>query len=308
MLLTANNTDIPGDITATPELTAALSHGTTVADKLDEQIGVWKKMWDQFWPSAFDLGVKVILGIILLILGRLLIKLILRAVKKALDRSKADKGVTGFAASVIKGILYILLFITIAGVVGVPTASLIALLGSAGLAVGLALQGSLSNFAGGVLIMILKPFKVGNYIVTASGEGTVTGIDIFYTKLLTPDNRAIVIPNGVLSNSAITNAGRENTRRVDLVVPVSYSADIDKVRTVLNEVLDARGNAVLKDKPRDISVSEFGNSSVNMVYRFWVKSADYWTEKWGVLEDVKKRFDAEGIEIPFNQLDVNIKK
>lgn len=300
MLLTADVTDAL-DAAAEPA-------ATTVAGKIDEQISGWAKMWEQFWPNAFNYSIKIVLGLIFLLIGRLFIKLILKLIKKAFDKSKVEKGVVSFAMSLTKGVLYVLLIIMIAGILGIPTASLIALIGSAGLAIGLALQGSLSNFAGGVLIMVLKPFKVGDYIVTPNGEGTVTGIDIFYTKLTTPDNRGVVIPNGTLSNSAITNVSKEKIRRVDLTIPVSYDSDIRKVREVLNGVLDAQGNKILKEKDRDIFVSEFADSSINMVYRFWVNSGDYWAVRFAVLELVKERFAAEKIEIPFNQLDVNIKK
>jgi len=197
-----------------------------VGESLNEQLSAWEKMWETIWPSLLNFGIKFLLGILILIVGKLIIKLILKIVSKGLGKSKAEKGVVSFVCSLLKGILYVVLIIIIAGLLGVPTASMIALLGSAGLAVGLALQGSLSNFAGGVLIMILKPFKVGDFISTGNGDGTVTGIDIFYTRLRTPDNRIIVIPNGALSNSSVTNVSREATRRVDLVVPVSYSADI----------------------------------------------------------------------------------
>ncbi len=274
---------------------------------LTEKLTAWEEMWEQVWPRLLNLGLKLLAGIAILFFGRLLIKLILGLVNKGFSKSKVEKGVVSFSLSMIKGLLHIVLLIIIAQVLGVPTASLIALLGSAGLAIGLALQGSLSNFAGGVLIMVLKPFKVGDYIVTGSGEGTVTGIDIFYTRLKTTDNRVIVIPNGTLSNSAVTNVSKESTRRVDLKIPVSYSSDITVVRDVLKDIIAEQGDKVLEDKGIDIYVSEFGSSSVDIIYRFWVKSSDYWAVRFAVLERVKEKFETNGIEIPFNQLDVHVK-
>jgi len=274
---------------------------------IDEQLSVLQRMWDQVWPQGLNVAIKVLIGILILLIGKLVIKLIIKAVSKALTKSKAEPGVASFVASLLKGLLYVVLVIIIAQLVGIPTASLIALLGSAGLAVGLALQGSLSNFAGGVLILILKPFKVGDYIVTGSGEGTVSGIDIFYTRLKTVDNRVVVIPNGNLSNSAVVNVSKEPTRRIDLVIPVSYSSDIKKVRSVLKSIMDEQGKNILADKGIDILVSEFADSSINIAYRFWVDAANYWTVRFAVMERVKEKFDAEGIEIPFNQMDVHMK-
>ncbi|MBO7403076.1 MAG: mechanosensitive ion channel [Lachnospiraceae bacterium] len=274
---------------------------------LTEKLTAWEEMWNEIWPKLINLGLKLIAGIAILFFGRLIIKLLLGLVNKGFSKSKVEKGVVSFSLSVVKGLLYIILLIIIAQVLGVPTASLIALLGSAGLAIGLALQGSLSNFAGGVLIMVLKPFKVGDYIVTGSGEGTVTGIDIFYTRLRTPDNRVVVIPNGTLSNSAVTNVSKEKTRRVDLKIPVAYSSDINIVRDVLKDVIAEQGDKVLEDKGLDIYVSEFANSSIDIIYRFWVKSSDYWAVRFAVLERVKEKFETNGIEIPFNQLDVHMK-
>jgi small conductance mechanosensitive channel len=279
-----------------------------LTSSLPDSLSGWEEMWEQIWPKLLDLGLKLLAGVAILFFGRLLIKLILKLINKAFSKSKVEKGVVSFSLSLLKGALYIVLLIIIAQVLGVPTASLIALLGSAGLAIGLALQGSLSNFAGGVLIMVLKPFKVGDYIVTGSGEGTVTGIDIFYTRLKTPDNRVIVIPNGTLSNTAVTNVSRENTRRVDLKIPVSYNSDITRVREVLQDVLGEYSDKVLEEKGVDICVSEFADSSITMIYRFWVNSKDYWPVRFAVLERVKEKFEINGIEIPFNQIDVHVKE
>jgi small conductance mechanosensitive channel len=187
--------------------------------------------------------------------------------------------------------------------------SIIALLGSAGLTVGLALQGSLSNFAGGVLIIMLKPFVVGDYIVDSSSgkEGTVRDITIFYTQILTIDNKMINIPNGELSNATITNVSRMENRRLDLTVGVAYSSNLSKVKTVMMNVI-LTDDAVLKEEPIDVFVDSLGDSSITMGMHVWVKNADYWTTRWRMLERIKTTFDQEGVAIPFPQLDVNMKK
>jgi small conductance mechanosensitive channel len=181
-----------------------------------------------------------------------------------------------------------------------------AVLGSAGLTVGLALQGSLSNFAGGVLILFMKPFQVGDYIITgAKEEGTVMGIDIFYTHLLTPDNKRIVIPNGGLSNSSITNVTREPVRRLDILVSVDYSEDILKVKEILSKLVE-KEDMVEKDRPVDIYVSSFDTSAISIGLRVWTATECYWQLKWKLLEEIKAAFEENKIVIPFNQLDVNM--
>ena len=192
---------------------------------------------------------------------------------------------------------------------GIAASSVVAVLGSAGLTVGLALQGSLSNFAGGVLILLLKPFVVGDYIIENGGgmEGTVSEISIFYTKLLTVDNKAIMIPNGALSNSSIINVSAMNKRRVDVEVGVAYNSDLAKVKTILEDVI-MNDEARLENEEVNVFVSVLGESSITMGTRMWVKSADYWTAKWRITENVKLALDKNGIEIPFPQMDVNLKK
>jgi small conductance mechanosensitive channel len=191
---------------------------------------------------------------------------------------------------------------------GVTTGSVVAVLGSAGLTAGLALQGSLSNFAGGVLILLLKPFEVGDYIVDHTGgqEGTVHEITIFYTKLLTIDNRMVMIPNGSLSDSCITNASRMEKRRIDLTVGVAYSSDLAKVKQVLSDLVQ-EDSSVLKNEPIDIFVNKLGDSSIEMGIHVWVKNTEFWSSKWRLTENIKIAFDAHEITIPFPQLDVHSK-
>lgn len=274
----------------------------------EESIGALKTLWESFWPDALKFVIDLAIGILILIVGRLIVKLIIKMVRKILERTEADPGVSGFIQSLLKFSLYIVLIVIIAGAIGIPTASLIAVLGSAGLAVGLALQGSLSNFAGGVLILLLKPFRIGDFIDTSSGAGTVTSIDIFYTKLCTPDNRVIVIPNGTLSNSSITNVTKEVTRRIDLTIPVSYQDDIVKVKNLLQGLADELSDKLIPEQPVDIWINNFGSDAVEFTYRLWVKAEDYWPVRAVVMERVKTIFDKNGVSIPFSQLDVHIQE
>lgn len=268
---------------------------------------VLQSMWDAFWPKAFDLGKTLIIVLLIWIIGKKLIKLALNLLKKGLERGKVEAGVETFLMSLVRIVLHGILILTIAGTIGFETTSVVTLVGSAGLTIGLALQGSLSNFAGGVLILILKPFVIGDYIVVGGDEGTVTSIDIFYTKLLTPDNRCIVLPNGALSNSNLVNVTNQKKRRIDLVISVAYDSDIDKVKAVLLD-LAKNHEFVLQEEPQMAFISQFAASSIDMNLRFWVASENYWTTLWDMREKVKAAFDANGITIPFNQLDVSIKK
>lgn len=262
-------------------------------------------MKDVFWPNLYLFLIKLAIAIVVYYIGTKIIKLVMKLLRRFFEKSSLDEGASYFLHTVIRIVLYIILIIIAGGFVGVETSSVVALIGSAGLTIGLALQGSLSNFAGGVLILVLKPFKVGDYIITGTNEGTVSKIDIFCTRLLTVDNRMVVLPNGTLSNSNITNVTNEPERRLDLVVPVAYSADIDQVRTVLQGVADSC-ELVLKDHDIDIFLMTFDASSINMAFRVWVQTENYWKLKFEMQEKIKKSFDQANISIPFNQLDVNI--
>lgn len=269
---------------------------------------VLESFFDAAWPKAFEIVKIIVVALLIWFIGKKVIKLVLKLTKHALEKGNVEDSVESFLMSLVRILLYGILIVILAGTVGIETGSIIALLGSAGLAIGLALQGSLSNFAGGVLILILKPFKVGDYIVANGMEGTVTGIDIFYTKLRTGDNRVVVLPNGALSNSDLINASQEPIRRVDLVASVDYGSDIKKVKTILFDI----GNNLeysFEDEghPVQVYVNSYEASSIDLGLRFWVKAEDYWTAKWEATEQIKEKFDAAGISIPFNQLDVMIK-
>ncbi len=250
---------------------------------------------------------KLALAIILYFVCRKLISILVSLTKKAMDKTKLEKGVESFLLSLIRIILYALTIFAIFEIFGIATTTIVAVLGSVGLTIGLALQGSLSNFAGGVLILVLKPYVVGDFISTCGVDGTVTSIDIFYTTLKTPDNKVIVVPNGTLSNSTITNVSREKERRLDLTLPVAYGTDIAKVKQVLTDIYEA-DEAVLKDKGLTVFLSEFADSSLNIGFRVWVKSADFWPTKWRLTENINQAFIDNNIEIPFNQLDVHLDK
>lgn len=256
--------------------------------------------------KALRFGVRVLLALVVFLIGSQLIKLVRKIFRKSMERSHADVGVVQFLDSFIKIVLYILLVFAIASRFGLDAASVVALLGSAGVAIGLAVQGSLSNFAGGVLILLLKPFKVGDYIITANqNQGTVTEIQLFYTKLATADNRLIVIPNGELSNSSMTNVSAMPERRIDISVGISYRADIKAARDALLNILDADNN-VLQEQEKIVFVDSLGDSAVILGVRCHVAAENFWTTKWRLQEDIKYALDEADIEIPYNQLDVHL--
>lgn len=258
-------------------------------------------------PAVVHGILMILVALVIFFVGRKLIGWLVRIFEKSLRKSSMEEGAVRFLMSCTRIILFIVLVVFIAGFLGLETTSLAAIVGSAGLAIGLSLQGSLANFAGGVLILIIKPFVIGDYIITNGYEGTVVRIDIFYTRLLTVDNRMVVIPNGTLSNATITNVSNEPVRRVDIVVGIEYGEDIDRVKKILADIAAGNEN-VLKDRAVDIYVDALDSSSVNMGIRVWTDSANYWNVKWDILEKIKKEFDKNDIAIPFNQLDVNLKQ
>lgn len=252
--------------------------------------------------------IKILIALVIYWIGNKLIKFVLGLTAKAMEKANLDAGVQSFLKSALKIVLYIVLVFIIVTYLGIATTGLAALFASAGVTVGLALQGSLSNLAGGVLLLILKPFKVGEYISACGEDGTVTAIEILCTKLITTDNKVVVIPNGALANSNITNYSREEFRRVDFVFGVAYDSDLKLVKNLL-QTAGERNELTLKDEehPVTVFINEFGASSIDFGFRVWCKNSDYWTVKWALMEEVKAAFDANKIEIPFNQLDVNMK-
>ncbi|RMG36792.1 MAG: mechanosensitive ion channel family protein [Methanobacteriota archaeon] len=250
---------------------------------------------------------KLLLAIITLIVGIWIINMVTRFFNRAMEKGKVDESLRKFLASMAGGILKVLLLISVASMVGIETTSFIAIIGAAGLAVGLALQGSLANFAGGVLILLFKPYKVGDVIEAQGYTGKVNAIQVFNTVLKTPDNKTIIIPNGAISGGSITNYSTEPTRRVDMVFGIGYDDDIQKAKNVLQRILDS-DNRVLKDPAPMIALSELADSSVNFTVRVWCNAADYWGIYFDMQERVKLEFDKEGISIPYPQRDVHLYK
>jgi small conductance mechanosensitive channel len=258
-------------------------------------------------PNMIGFGLKVIIALVVFFIGRIIIKWIRNIVRRSIERSNADKGVEQFIDSLLKFGLYALLIFSIAAKLGVDTTSVAALVASGGVAIGLALQGSLSNFAGGVLILLLKPFEVGDYIIedTNGNEGFVTEIQIFYTKLSTIDNKNIVIPNGLLTNNSLTNASAKHERRLDLKVSIAYEADLKKAKSVIEQVIRT-DKSVMLDKELLVFVDELAESGVIIGTRAWVTNEDYWPAKWRMLENIKLALDENGIEIPYAQVKVHM--
>lgn len=260
-------------------------------------------------PWFLNFGFQILLAVAVYAVGARIIKMVRKMVRRWMERADADIGVKQFMDSLVKYSLYFILVVIILTFFGVTTASVVAVLGSAGLALGLAVQGTLSNFAGGVLILLLKPFHVGDYIIedTHGNEGTVTEITIFYTKLSTGDNKIIVIPNGSLANSSLTNVTHSEKRRMDLEVGVSYDSDLKKAKEILYRLAEEEGDR-LKSEEILVFVSELAASEVKIGLRFWVKTEDYWNVRWRLLESIKLSLDEAGIEIPYQKLDVQVKR
>lgn len=260
-------------------------------------------------PGLITFGLKVLAALVAFFVGRLVIRWIRKIVRRSFERSGADKGVEQFVDSLLKYGLYALLVFSLISSLGFDTTSVAAVLASGGVAIGLALQGSLSNFAGGVLILLLKPFVVGDYIIEDSNgkEGTVKEIQIFYTKLSTIDNKTIVIPNGMLTNNSITNATAKDERQLDLRVSISYDADIRQAKNVIEELLE-KDECIIKNEQINVFVHELADNAVVLGIRAWVKNEEYWTTRWRLLEEIKILLDENGIEIPYPQMAVHMKE
>lgn len=260
-------------------------------------------------PGLITFGLKVLAALVAFFIGRLVIRWIRKIVRRSFERSGADKGVEQFVDSLLKYGLYALLVFSLISSLGFDTTSVAAVLASGGVAIGLALQGSLSNFAGGVLILLLKPFVVGDYIIedTNGKEGTVKEIQIFYTKLSTIDNKTIVIPNGMLTNNSITNATAKDERQLDLRVSISYDADIRQAKSVIENLL-IKDECIIKNEQINVFVHELADNAVVLGIRAWVKNEEYWETRWRLLEEIKLLLDENGIEIPYPQMAVHMKE
>ncbi|ARP37258.1 small-conductance mechanosensitive channel MscS [Vibrio syngnathi] len=252
-------------------------------------------------------GVNIISALIILFIGNLIVKAVANSVSKVLQKKKMDRAVVEFVHGLVRYLLFVIVLIAALGRLGVQTASVVAVIGAAGLAVGLALQGSLSNFAAGVLIVAFRPFKSGDYVEIGGVAGSVDSIQIFQTVLTTPDNKMVVVPNGSVIGSPITNYSRHDTRRIDLMIGVSYNADLQKTKALLTKICES-DERVLKEPGVKVGVHTLADSSVNFVVRPWVSTADYWNVYFDLMQAIKEGLDNEGIEIPFPQMDVHMNK
>ena len=262
-------------------------------------------LWNQLSELLSSFGISLFIALSILIIGRQVVKILIKVISTALERSNTEDTVRIFVTNLLNTLLMIVVFIAAINQLGIQTTSIIAVLGAAGLAIGLALQGSLSNFAAGILIVIYRPYKVGDYIQADNHLGTVNDIQIFSTVLKTPDNKLVIVPNGSIMNGSIVNFSNQDKRRVDIIASCSYEDDIDKVKSVLADILSKDERILNEPKPR-IAVSELADSSVNFIVRPWVKNSDYLDVYYSLLEEIKKRFDQEGIAIPYPQTDVHI--
>jgi small conductance mechanosensitive channel len=280
-------------------------------DELAEGAEKWKgisldELLSRFLPEIIDGILRLALVFVLFWVGRRVITWLVRLCDKALERQNVEVTVRRFLRNVLKAVGYTILVMILLQLVGVAVTSLAAAFASAGVAVGLALQGSLANFAGGILILVMKPFVIGDYIVQGENEGTVREIGLVYTRLQTPDNRRVMIPNGKLADSSLINVTANPTRRLDLLVGVSYQADIRLAKDILKR-LGESDPARLTEQEVLVFVSELADSSVNLGLRLWVSTGDYWAAKWRLTEEIKLEFDQAGVEIPFQQMDVHMR-
>lgn len=274
--------------------------------KLLEDID-FSKLIDTVMEMGASFGLKIIEAIIVLLVGLKMVKIVKKFLRKSPKLDKMDAGLRSFLGSAASILLYALIIITVAMILGVPVTSFITILASCGVAVGLALQGSLSNLAGGIMLLLFKPFKIGDYIEAAGEAGTVTEISVMYTEIITFDNKRITIPNGSLTNSVIENYSSEDTRRVDLTFNTSYANDVDAVKAVIMKVVENHP-AILKTPEPFVRLSAHKDSSLEYAVRVWCKSADYWDVYFDLMEMVKKAFDENGVQIPYPQVDIHIDK
>ncbi|WP_433862788.1 mechanosensitive ion channel family protein [Sphingobacterium thalpophilum] len=277
----------------------------------DLELNEVQQHWDKFVSSAIDWAPRVITAVIsallIYLIGSWIIRLVKRMIDKAFERRQMDVSLQRFLSNLINWILNILLFIVVVTQLGVQTSAFVAIIGAAGLAIGLALQGSLSNFAGGILILLLKPFRVGDYITSSADvSGTVKEIDIFNTKLTTPQNQEVIVPNGVLSNSSVTNYTKLGTRRTWFDIGVAYNADLKQAKEVLMRVIQ-NNEFAFKDPDPQVVVTELGDSAINLSIRVTASNENFWTMQEQLIMDCKEALDGAGIEIPFPQRDVHIR-
>ena len=279
-----------------------------VTTEATREVNQFVRFFEDHIPDLAAFGVRVLLALVLFFVGSKIIKWIRKVVRRSFERTNADAGVRQFVDSMLKFGLYALLLFIIATKFGVESSSVAALIASAGVAIGLAVQGSISNFAGGILILLLKPFVVGDYIIVTGEniEGTVKEIQIFYTKLATVDNQTVVVPNSILTENSLTNVTARPERQLDLKVGISYDADLRKAKKLIEDML-CSDDSIIQDEDVKVFVDSLADSSVVIGLRAWVPTDKYWATRWRLLEQIKLTFDDEGIEIPYDQLTVHVK-
>lgn len=286
-----------------------IDSATEVTAEAGQEVNQFFQMFQDNLPNIVAFGLQVVFAFVFFIIGSKVISWIRKLVRRSMERADADTGVQQFVDSLLKFGLYAILLFSIATRFGVEPSSVAALIASAGVAVGLALQGSLSNFAGGILILLIKPFAVGDYIiVTGEGiEGTVKEIQIFYTKMATVDNQTVVVPNGILTDNSLTNVTARPERQLDLKVGISYDSDLRKAKSLIENMLLSHED-IIQDKDIKVFVDSLADSAVMIGLRAWVPTEKYWATRWQLLENIKLTFDEEGIEIPYDQLTVHVKE
>ena len=294
---------LSADSTATSQVTTALG---TATQPLELDVNNWfsRAMMNDWLNSGINFGIRVVLAILLFLIGRWVIRRLLRIFERILKRREIDGVAVTLLGSVLTALLYIALFLTLGGVLGVKSVSFAAVLASMGLAVGMALSGQLQNLAGGVIIMVTKPFSIGDYILAQTAEGSVRAVSLFYTEILTPDNKRIFIPNGVLSSGVVVNYSHEETRRIEWTIGIEYDEDFARVRSAIESLLES-DERVLKTPEPTIVLHNLNSSSVDVLVRAWVRSEDLWPVFWDFNRRVYEDFNKRGISFPFPQLTVH---
>ncbi len=286
----------------TEKILQLMSETTTTTENSD----TWT--WDKFWSTVLEWltthGLQLLIGLVVLFVAFWIINIIARVVRKSMIKHNRDKTITSVVYQIIKKGLKVVLVVIFLGYVGIDTAGIGAIIGAIGVAIGLAAQGALSNFAGGMIILIMRPIKVGDYVETDGEEGTVEDIHMFYTYIVTPSNQTVMIPNGEITSGAIVNYSTKPTRRLDLKFTISYNEDFEFAENVILDIL-YKHPKVLDDPEPMVRIDEHGDSAIVLLCRVWTKTEDYWDVRYDLLEEVKRRFDEEEIEIPYPQMDVH---
>ncbi len=266
----------------------------------------WDVILDAIIKWCATTGIKLVIGILVLLILFKMVNLLCKRLYNSLQKRNADETISKVCTQILKVFLKVVLVVTFVGYIGVETASISAVIASAGVGISLALQGALSNFAGGIVIVFTRPFKIGDFITTNGQSGTVENIKVFYTELITIDNKKVLVPNGSLANNVIVNATAKTTRRFEIIMPISYESDISLAKKCIEELISSDDRILIEPAPF-INISEYGHYHINIMIRAWTKTEDVWPVYWKMLDSIKSEFDKVGIEIPFNTLDVNIK-